>query len=169
MKRAWFVVFLPGALGALSACGASPSINAHAVSTATATPTKAPTATATAAAPTIGVRTTSLGQILVDGCGRALYLFVADTSRASMCYGACAHAWPPDVTAAGAVPGPGVSQPLLGTTSRTDGTKQVTYNGHPLYYFAGDTQSGDTKGQSLPAFGADWYVVSPAGSKIDQS
>ena len=71
--------------------------------------------------------------------------------------------------AASAMPmaGGGVSQSLLGTTKRADGTEQVTYNGHPLYYFAADTGSGMAKGQGVKAFGSDWYVVNGKGSKID--
>ena len=63
--------------------------------------------------------------------------------------------------------GGGVSQSLLGTTKRADGTEQLTYNGHPLYYFAADTGSGMAKGQGTKAFGADWYVLNAKGSKID--
>jgi predicted lipoprotein with Yx(FWY)xxD motif len=60
-----------------------------------------------------------------------------------------------------------VNQSLLATTTRKDGSMEVVYNGHPLYYFVSDKQAGDTTGQGLSSFGADWYVVSAAGTKID--
>ena len=107
------------------------------------------------------------GTFLADGQGHALYLFEADKGTASTCTGACAAAWPP-VTASGMpMAGSGVSQSLLGTAKRADGTEQVTYNGHPLYYFAADTGSGMAKGQGSSAFGAGWYVLDAKGSKID--
>jgi predicted lipoprotein with Yx(FWY)xxD motif len=107
------------------------------------------------------------GKILADGQGRALYLFEADKSSTSTCAGACAAAWPPVTASAMPMAGAGVSQSLLGTTKRADGTEQLTYNGHPLYYFAADTGSGMAKGQGTKAFGAGWYVLNAKGSKID--
>ena len=104
------------------------------------------------------------GRVL--GHGRAMYLFEADTSSASTCTGACAATWPPVTTASLPMAGSGVEQSLLGTTKRSDGTEQVTYHGHPLYYFAGDT-AGMAKGQGYKDFGAGWYVVNAKGSKID--
>lgn len=116
---------------------------------------------------TIGVRSSALGQILVDGSGRTLYLFEADKSNASTCYDACAGVWPPVVTSGAPVAGPGVNQALLATTARKDGSLEVLYNGHPLYYFASDKQAGDTTGQGLNSFGAGWDVLSPAGTKVE--
>lgn len=118
---------------------------------------------------TIAVRSTALGQILVDGAGRTLYLFAADQGTASSCYGACAGVWPPATATGAPVAGPGVHQSLLATTTRKDGSMEVVYNGHPLYYFVSDKQAGDTTGQALSSFGADWYVLSAAGTKIDKS
>jgi predicted lipoprotein with Yx(FWY)xxD motif len=118
---------------------------------------------------TIAVRSTALGQILVDGSGRTLYLFAADQGTASSCYGACAGVWPPFTVTGGPTAGPGVHQSLLATTTRKDGSIEVVYNGHPLYYFISDKQPGDTTGQALSSFGADWYVLSAAGTKIDKS
>jgi predicted lipoprotein with Yx(FWY)xxD motif len=116
----------------------------------------------------VGARSTALGQILVDGSGRTLYLFEADKGNSSSCYDACAGVWPP-LTASGApTAGPGVKQSLLGTTTRKDGSTEVVYNGHPLYYFISDNQAGDTTGQGLSSFGAGWYVLSTAGTKIDK-
>jgi predicted lipoprotein with Yx(FWY)xxD motif len=118
---------------------------------------------------TVAVRSTALGQILVDGAGRTLYLFAADQGTASSCYGACAGVWPPATAPSAPVAGAGVHQSLLATTTRKDGSMEVVYNGHPLYYFISDKQPGDTTGQALSSFGADWYVLSPAGTKIDKS
>ena len=117
---------------------------------------------------TVGVKRSGLGTVLVDTKGRTLYLFEADKTTKSTCYGACAGIWPP--LAAGGAPkaGPHVVTSELGTTKRTDGTSEVTYHGHPLYYYAGDAQPGDTNGQALNQFGAEWYVLAPSGNKIDK-
>ena len=123
-------------------------------------------ANASGGAATVNVRGTSLGKILVDSRGRSLYLFEKDTGPKSTCFSACASAWPPFGTNGKPMAGAGVKAPLLGTTTRSDGNPEVTYNGHPLYYYAGDQKAGDTNGQDLNQFGAPWYVVSPAGDKI---
>ena len=121
---------------------------------------------AASGAATIAVRTTPLGRILVDGRGMTLYLFEKDTGMKSTCNGSCATFWPPVTTSGAAKAGSGVSAGKLGTTTRADGAAEVTYNGHPLYYYAGDKKSGDTTGQGINAFGAPWYVVSPAGKEV---
>ena len=105
------------------------------------------------------------GQILVDGSGRTLYLFGADTGSTSNCNGSCATAWPPDTTT-GKPTSTGVNASLVGTSVRSDKATQVTYKGHPLYYFAGDSKPGETNGQGSTAFGGKWYVVSPSGNAI---
>jgi predicted lipoprotein with Yx(FWY)xxD motif len=104
---------------------------------------------------------------LVDEEGKTLYLWEADKAGQSTCTGPCAAAWPPVTTSGAPQAGSGVNQSLLGTVKRDDGTEQVTYNGHPLYYFVGDTAAGMAKGQGSKAFGADWYVLNAKGSKID--
>jgi predicted lipoprotein with Yx(FWY)xxD motif len=158
---------------AATACssGASPgSTAAPAASSAQpGSPAAAATGSPSMAAMTIDLQSVSgiPGQFLADGNGRSLYLFEADKSTTSNCSGACAAAWPPVTASAVPIAGGGVSQSLLGTTKRTDGTEQVTYNGHPLYYFAADTGSGMAKGQGSKAFGAGWYVLNAKGSKID--
>ena len=118
---------------------------------------------------TIALRTTPLGQILVDSNGRTLYLFLADKSAMSTCYGDCASVWPPLLTGGSPVAGPGVNQSLLSTTTRTDGSREVVYDGHPLYYFVSDKQAGDATGEGISSFGANWYVLSAAGTKVDRS
>ena len=165
-----------GIVLAATACSSSLSSNgstqAPTPSSATAQP-DSPTAAASAssgmAATTIDLQSASGidGKFLADGQGRALYLFEADKGSTSTCTGACAAAWPPVTASAMPMAGGGVSQSLLGTTKRADGTEQVTYNGHPLYYFVGDTGPGMAKGQASKAFGADWYVLNAKGSKID--
>jgi predicted lipoprotein with Yx(FWY)xxD motif len=115
----------------------------------------------------VGLGSTALGHILVDSKGRTLYLFQKDTGTASTCAGACASVWPPLTTAGKANASSGVSAAKLGTTTRSDGTTQVTYNGHPLYYFTGDHAAGQTTGQGNPGFGAEWDVLSAAGNKIE--
>jgi predicted lipoprotein with Yx(FWY)xxD motif len=118
------------------------------------------------AAVTVKVLQGPLGRYLVDGSGRALYLFAADTGSSSACAGACATYWPP-LTATGSVtPSGGASAADLATIKRADGTKQVSYAGHPLYYYAGDKQRGETDGQGINEFGALWWLVAPSGQKI---
>ena len=113
---------------------------------------------------TVKTARTPLGTILVDGSGRALYLWEADTGSSSTCDGACAQSWPPLTTSGSATAAGGARSGMLGTTRRSDGTLQVTYAGHPLYYYAGDTAPGQTTGQDSDGFGAEWYVVTPAGT-----
>ncbi len=95
-----------------------------------------------------------------------VYLFVADHAATSTCYSSCAQVWPPVLTNGAPVAGTGATASLLGTTMRTDGKAEVTYNGHPLYYFATDKKPGDTTGQGVNSFGELWYVLSPAGAAI---
>ena len=133
-------------------------------------PATPPSAASTAAAPgaQIGAAALPPGTALVDDHGRTLYLFEADTGTTSACTGLCAQVWPPLLTqdsAPAAVNG--VRAELVGSTARADGTRQVTYNGHPLYTFTGDRNPGETRGQGLDRFGGPWYVVAPTGDKID--
>jgi predicted lipoprotein with Yx(FWY)xxD motif len=95
-----------------------------------------------------------------------VYLWVADTTGKSACSGSCAQAWPPVVTPGKPSAGSGVNAADLGTITRADGSTQVTYKGHPLYYYVGDTKAGTTAGQGSPQFGAKWWLVGPAGSAI---
>src|SRR5258708_7934446 len=101
---------------------------------------------------TIAVRSTAVGQILVDAGGRTLYLFEGDQGTASSCYNACAGVWPPATAPGTPVAGAGVHQSLLATTARKDGSMELVYNGHPLYYFISYKQPGDTTGQALSSF-----------------
>lgn len=147
----------------VSACGdTTPSATAPSPSPATS-----PASSPAAAAATIMVATDAkLGTILVDGSGKTVYLFVADKSTASTCYTSCATIWPPVLTTGAPVAGSGATASLLGTTTRTDGKVEVTYAGHPLYYFIQDKKAGDTTGQGVDGFGGLWWVLSPAGAAI---
>src|SRR3954451_18851123 len=125
-----------------------------------------PPKTASGHAATVGVASSSLGKFLVDSKGRTLYLFKKDQGTKSACSGACATNCPPLQASGKPTVGSGAQASMVSTTKRSDGSRQVTYNGHPLYRFQADQNAGDTNGQGVNAFGAAWYVVSPAGSPI---
>jgi predicted lipoprotein with Yx(FWY)xxD motif len=105
----------------------------------------------------------ALGTFLTDGSGTTLYLFTVDGPGVSNCDGACLEAWPPLLTDGDPVAGGAVDAALLGTIERGDGTRQVTYAGRPLYFFAADAAPGDVNGQGVNDV---WFVVSPAGERI---
>ena len=140
----------------VAGCGGSSSTNAS------ATTLKTPDGKTA----TIGVSSTDLGKILTNSAGHTVYLFKKDTGTKSTCTGACASAWPPVRVTGKPTAASGVKASLLGTTKRSDGKPQVTYHGHPVYLFQGDGSPGATSGQAVNAFGAAWYVVSPAGNQI---
>ena len=121
--------------------------------------------TSSGASATVGVSKTSLGSILVNSGGLTLYLFRADVGTTSACSGACATAWPPLLATANPTAGTGLTASKLGTITRSDGSQQVTYNGHPLYRFVKDTKRGQTNGQGVTAFGAAWFALTPSGSQ----
>ena len=140
--------------------------------TAAVPPTEPPAATSAPVVPVTGAAAVNLGQndtlgsFLVDAKGMSLYLFTKDTPNTSNCYDKCATAWPPLLTSGDPVAGEGVNASMLGTTTRTDGSVQVTYNGWPLYYYEKDTAAGDVTGQDV---GDVWYVVSADGEMIESS
>ena len=144
----------------LAACGSSGSSSpSSATTTSSATSSPRP-------ASVVATKTSSLGTFLVDAKGRALYLWNADHGAKSVCSGACAQAWPPLTTTTTPKASGAVKASLLGTTKRADGSREVTYAGHPLYYYAGDSTPGQTTGQGSDSFGSPWWVVSPAGKAI---
>ena len=168
--------------GLLAACGSSSTSSKTTATTvkpvaasAAASPTTRPVvtsspATATTKAAAVGLATsvelgtTSLGKVLVDSAGHTLYLSKQDTpSKASACNGACATTWKPLETTGSVTAGSGLEAAKVGTITRSDGTKQVTYNGWPLYRYDGDTTTGDTKGQKVAN---QWYVVDAAGAAV---
>ena len=114
----------------------------------------------------VNVTTSPLGRILVDSKGITLYDFVKDNGTTSACYGACAALWPPLITTSKPIAGPGVRASLPGTTKRKDGSLEVTYGGHPRYYFVSDRKPDQTTGQGVNQFGGPWWVISPAGKEI---
>jgi len=140
----------------LAGCGGGDNANAS----------NAPPKTVSGGPATVGVANTSLGEILVDSSGRTIYLFKKDSATRSACGGACAGDWPPVRASGKPTVGRGANASLVGTTVRPDGNPQVTYNGQPLYLYAGDEKPGDTNGQGLTTFGALWWVVSPAGDQV---
>ena len=171
---------LAAALLAAAACGSSASSSSNsAASGATSSAassgnrygggTSSSAAASPAAAGTAAVIKTSTGSagtFLVSGSGRAVYMFAKDAMNQSACSGACASAWPPVTTTGAATVSGGAKASDLGTITRSDGTKQVTYDGHALYYFAGDSSAGQTNGQGVDGFGAKWWLVAPTGSII---
>ena len=127
----------------------------------------AKTAPAPSGGPSVKLASTGLGKVLVDAQGRTLYLFEADKGTMSACDGACASIWPPVTTKGKPTAGAGLAASKLGTAKRSDGTTGLTYNGHPLYTYAGDTAAGQTRGQGLDDYGAEWYALSARGDKVD--
>ena len=159
----------------LSACGGGSAV-ASSPSPSSASPQQTSPSPVPSSAP--AVQPTSLdsissryGQVLADGQSRVLYLFTADKAGDSTCYDACATAWPPYLTVSGAAFDAmhGASASLTGSTTRKDGTAQVTYNGHPLYYFVGDKKPGEITCQAVTEYGGAWYVVDPSGNAITKS
>lgn len=135
---------------------------------ASATPTAMPAATDTMEPPATSLspaivnvgQNSALGSFLVDSAGITLYIYTRDTPGTSTCYSTCATNWPPLLTNGAPTAGTGVTASMLGTTTRTDGMVQVTYNGWPLYYFITDKTAGDTNGEGVQSV---WYVMTPAG------
>lgn len=117
----------------------------------------------------VSVRSTRYGAMLFDGAGRALYLFTKDRPSRSLCFGACAKAWPPFLAGANPAAAKGARSALIGLIRRSDGTSQVTYRGHPLYYYEGDRRPGQVLCQGVDQFGGIWYVIAPSGAAIRTS
>lgn len=182
MKRELMLFGGTASLLILAACGSAtagtsgtPTAIATPVQTPTAPPTPTPTAIATPTptpvptqAPATGTAITlrsvgNLGQILVGANGKTVYVFLGDRGMTSTCNGSCAQNWPPVTTTGAPRAMGGVLQALLGTTRRASGSMQVTYHGHPLYYFIADSGPGMANGEGLNAFGALWEVVNAAG------
>jgi predicted lipoprotein with Yx(FWY)xxD motif len=115
---------------------------------------------------TVSLRTTKLGPILVDSRGHTVYLFAKDRNGKSVCSSSCSMFWPPLITAGKPTAGAGVNASLLGTSRRSSGKLQVTYNKHPLYTFLLDKRATQTNGEGNLAFGARWYAVSARGTAV---
>jgi predicted lipoprotein with Yx(FWY)xxD motif len=130
---------------------------------------KGPAASASPSSTVVTTRSdTGLGQILVDAQGRTLYLFAKDTGSASTCQGSCASYWPPvPVPVSGAPQAAGAAAAAsIGIITGSGRSRQLSYAGHPLYYFVGDSKAGQTRGQALDQFGAKWFVLNAAGAAV---
>ena len=114
----------------------------------------------------VSLGTTKLGPILVNARGHTLYMFAKDRNGKSSCSGSCAKFWPPSLQRGKPTAGSGVKASLLGTTKRSNGSLQLTYNKHPLYTFVLDKKAGQTNGEDQLAFGARWYAVSGKGTAV---
>jgi predicted lipoprotein with Yx(FWY)xxD motif len=148
------------AVAMLAACGGGSSDNAGGGSSSSSSSSSSSTSSA---APSVKVSKTALGDVLTDPSGRTLYMFDPDKQAASTCYDKCAQAWPPLEATGTPGAGTGTEASMLGTTTRKDGSKQVTYGKWPLYYFAPDKKAGDVKGQAV---GGVWWVVSGDGKVV---
>jgi len=166
MKRSLIATFgLAGMALLAAACGGG------GYGTRNGPPTTSPVSAAKAVTPTtLYLANSKLGPILADSQGRSLYLFEADTTTTSTCTTAgCVAEWPPLIANGSPQVGAGLAASRLGTTTRTDGRQQVTYSGHPLYYFAADSEPGSTAGQGLNDNGGLWYVLHTDGTPVDNS
>ena len=152
--------------GATALLAASLMLAAAVLAAGSAATTTRAGGAASAQAVTITAHASRYGKILFDGRGRVLYLFARDRAGRSSCSGACAKVWPPALTRGVPRAGRGVNAKLLGTTKRKDGTLQVTYGKHPLYYFKEDTKAGQIKCQNVSNFGGLWLVVAPSGKAV---
>jgi predicted lipoprotein with Yx(FWY)xxD motif len=166
---------LAAGCGSSSKSSSSASAASAYPTTTTTTTEQSSTAAATTPASGTGVAVTvkhagKLGTILAAGSKKlTVYMFEGDKGASSSCTGACASVWPPVTTTGAASAAGAANSAALGTIARSDGTTQVTYKGHPLYFFAKDKDSGDAYGQGVKGFGSDWYVIAPSGSKVDNS
>jgi predicted lipoprotein with Yx(FWY)xxD motif len=167
MNRLIAITAGAGAIAALAVgCGSSGSSSSS--SSSSSKPASSPSSsssTPVASAATVHTANSKYGQILVDGSGRTLYMLTADKGPMSTCYSTCASIWPPQTTT-GMPANSGVTASLVGTTTRTDNTMQVVYNGDPLYTFSHDAKAGDVNGEGLATFGGTWYVVGTNGNAI---
>jgi predicted lipoprotein with Yx(FWY)xxD motif len=159
-RRTWFAV--PVAMGALALTAACQPYSG----TSNAASSAAPAPSSAAAGAVLATETTDLGTVLVNAEGRTVYDFANDKGSTSTCNGECAHDWMP-VAAPGALPASvtGVSA-HLGSTTRDDGTQQLTVAGHPVYTFEGDSAPGQTNGNGITLNGGRWTAVSPNGSPL---
>lgn len=114
----------------------------------------------------VETRKGKLGVHLTTAHGRTLYMFAADSRHRSHCRGTCATYWPPLATVGAPIAGGAAKAGKLGTIRRRDGSRQVTYAGHPVYMYVGDTKAGQTTGQGSLAFGARWWILAPSGKSI---
>lgn len=168
-RRTPVLVRLGAAVGVAVLAAACSSGSSSSGAAATGTPAAAASASSSAAGTVISTASSSAGKFLTNGSGRAVYLWVKDGKDKSECSGSCTSTWPPVTTTGTVTASGGAVQADLGTITRSGGTKQVTYDGHPLYYYVGDTGSGTVNGQGSTGYGAYWWIVAPSGSAITSS
>jgi predicted lipoprotein with Yx(FWY)xxD motif len=173
VRTASIATVVPIVAALLAGCGSSSKSTTSAAPRSTATSTSTPAATSstpTATAALVTTKQNKLGTVLAVGPKKlTVYLFEADTGSKSTCAGACASVWPPVTTTGQPRTGGHAVASDLGTVTRSDGTVQVTYKGHPLYFYAKDGDVSDAYGQGIKSFGAGWYVLGASGNKIDKS
>jgi predicted lipoprotein with Yx(FWY)xxD motif len=166
-NRWWAAPVLVGAAAVLAACGSSTSPASSNTSAPTAGSSATSSATSSTAAQsglTIGTRSTRIGTVLVNAQGKTLYWFAIDTSTTSKCTGTCATYWPPVIGTPKAAAGSNLTM-KFGTIKRSGGQLQATYDGHPLYTYAGDTSAGQTSGNAKNLSGGLWWAMTPTGAK----
>lgn len=161
------MLFLAALAIAVTSCGSS-------AATGTTSTTSISNSTTRAAAPGVSSSLSSIkskfGQILASSSGFTYYMFEPDSAHKSTCYSSCATVWPPVTTTGSNIPASnGVQKTLITIITRTDGTKQIVYNGHPLYTYTGDSGPNFTNGQGVNSYGGYWYVISIEGQPITQS
>lgn len=173
MRNRWLVV--PGLVAAavvLTACGTkSPSGSGPAAGAPASSPAATATPAATMAPGTVTIKTmsTSKGTVLADSAGHTLYWFANDTPTKSHCKGSCLTYWPA-LYGTTAVAAAGTSLPhSFGTITRPNGKTQITYDGHPLYTYTGDTAAGQVNGNDLNASGGLWWAMTPSGADLGSS
>ena len=161
-SRLGVVVAMAGLLAA--ACGGSSSGNKAQVGS-NAAQSSVPSSAPAGARVTITTHKGPAGTYLTDAAGKSLYMFALDSGGQSMCSGSCATHWPPLLGSSAQSSG-AANQAQVATTNRGDGATQITYAGHPLYYYAGDAKPGDTHGQGLDLDGGKWWLVAPSGKPV---
>jgi predicted lipoprotein with Yx(FWY)xxD motif len=164
MKRLGVAILAAAALAlVIAACGSSSKKTSSSASTAPAP------AAAQSKGVKVSLRKVSFGTVLVGPNSHTTYLFLKDKGTTSQCNGKCAVAWMPLTTSGQPQAGPGLQASLLGTSKRSDGTMQVTYGGHPIYYYDDDKKPGMTEGEGKKEFGAEWYAVGADGKKVTKN
>lgn len=172
----WKAAVVAGIVGVgvtLAACSSSPSTSSSS-STTTTSPSSSSGSSSTTSSGATGsgatVQTASVGKygtILVTSSGMTLYEL--DSTTSAVCSGSCLSIWPPLSTTGTPQAGTGVQASLLGTTTDSNGSTQVTYDGHPLFTYSGDSAAGQANGEGISSFGGTWDVVDPAGKAVTSS
>jgi predicted lipoprotein with Yx(FWY)xxD motif len=165
MRSQMSIVAVAALAVALAACGSSDNKKSSASSGTTTS------GGAVAAKPKgvgVALRKVSFGKVAVGPNSHTVYLFLKDKGTTSECNGTCAKVWAPLTTSGQPQAGPGLDASLLGSSTRADGPMQVTYGGHPLYYYDDDKRPGMTEGEGKKEFGAEWYAVGAVGKKLEE-